>query len=185
MVLFFGHIISRCEVQPDPQTLPMFIEMPATIKRGPIFFRYNKLLGEIFTIKCRGCEPLSKLTSAKLSGCGTAHASNYMKGQNPSSSKDTLMKFFNEKEQLYLETDALGFNLGAGLLQMRDRMEFPKDEVPDNSVLQPIAFASKSLPNAETWYSNSKREDLGIWHELKKFHHYCFDHDLCMITYHQ
>ena len=31
--------------------------------------------------------------------------------------KNETMEFYNEKEQLYLETDALGIGLGASLLQ--------------------------------------------------------------------
>ena len=53
-------------------------------------------------------------------------------------------------------------------------MWFLKDEAPSNVALWPIAFANKSLTSAETQYSNTEREDLGIIHSLKKFHHYCF-----------
>ena len=55
-----------------------------------------------------------------------------------------------KNEQFYLETDASSIGLVAGLLQMMDRMWFPKDEAPDNSALWPTAFASKSLNNSET-----------------------------------
>ena len=34
------------------------------------------------------------------------------------------MEFYNEKEQLYLETDAMVVGLGASLLQVRDEMWF-------------------------------------------------------------
>ena len=43
--------------------------------------------------------------------------------------------FYKENKQLDLETDASGVRLGAGLLQLKDRMQFPRDEVPDKSVL--------------------------------------------------
>ena len=36
------------------------------------------------------------------------------------------MKFYNEKEPLYLETDISGVRFGAGLLHMRERMWIPK-----------------------------------------------------------
>ena len=48
-------------------------------------------------------------------------------------------------EQLYLESQALGAGLGVGLLQVSDVMLFPRNEAPDNAVLQPIAFTSKCL----------------------------------------
>ena len=75
------------------------------------------------------------------------------------------MTLYKEKDQLYLETDASGFRLGAGLLQVSDGMCFPKDEPLDNSMLWPIAFASKSA-SAETHYGNIQREGLGILNGL-------------------
>ena len=46
--------------------------------------------------------------------------------------------------------------------------------VSDNTILHPIAFASKSSMGTECRYSNIEREYLGILHGLEKFHHYCF-----------
>ena len=64
--------------------------------------------------------------------------------------------------------------MGAALLQTRDNMSCHRDEVPDNSILRPIAFSSKSLTVTEKRYSNIERETLGIRYGLEKFHHYCF-----------
>ena len=58
------------------------------------------------------------------------------------------MKFYNENKELYLETDALGVVLGAALLQLRDNTTWQQGKTPDNTMLQPIAFASKSLTGA-------------------------------------
>ena len=57
--------------------------------------------------------------------------------------------------------------------------------VPDNTILCPIAFASKSLTGAEHRYSNIEREALGILHGLEKFHHYCFGREVIVITDHK
>ena len=48
------------------------------------------------------------------------------------------------------------------------RNNMPKDMVPNNTLLHPIAFASKSLTGAEHRYSNIEREALGILHGLEK-----------------
>ena len=45
---------------------------------------------------------------------------------------DACMNFYNLKEPIYLETDTSGVGQGAGLLQVRDGMQFPRDEVTDN-----------------------------------------------------
>ena len=55
------------------------------------------------------------------------------------------MAFYNEKEQLYLETDVFDVVLGATLLQARDKIRFLRNETPDNAALWAITFASKSL----------------------------------------
>ena len=38
----------------------------------------------------------------------------------------------------------LHVSLGTNILKVRDGMQFPRIEVPDNVVLQPIVFASKA-----------------------------------------
>ena len=51
--------------------------------------------------------------------------------------------------------------------------------------LCPNAFSSKSLSNAEKWYSNIKWEALGILHGLEKFDHYYFAKEVYVITHHK
>ena len=45
------------------------------------------------------------------------------------------MKFYGVARHLYLETDASGISLGAGLLQVRDGINCGHDEIPDNTIL--------------------------------------------------
>ena len=70
--------------------------------------------------------------------------------------KNVTISIYNEKHLLYLETDASGVSLEAHLLQARDGMQFPRNETPDNAVLWPIAFTTKSLKSAEIYYSNKE-----------------------------
>ena len=98
---------------------------------------------------------------------------------------EMCMKFYDDTKPLYLETDASGVGLGAALLQLRDYMGCLKDTAPDNTILCPIVFVSKSLTGAERRYSNIKQEVLGILHSLEKFHHYCFGREILVITDHK
>ena len=66
------------------------------------------------------------------------------------------MKFYNDTEMLYLETDVSRVSLGAALLQLHDNTTCQKGMAPDNTILWPMAFASKSLTGAEWRYSNIK-----------------------------
>ena len=79
------------------------------------------------------------------------------------------MKFYDDTKLLYLETDTFGVGLGAALLQMCKGTTGQKDAVPNNTILCPITFASKSLTGAKCRYSNIERETLGILHGLKNF----------------
>ena len=76
--------------------------------------------------------------------------------------KDVCMKFYDETKPLYIETDASGVGVGAALLQTRSNKSCHRDKVPDNSILRPIAFASKSLTGTEKRYSTIQREALAI-----------------------
>ena len=95
------------------------------------------------------------------------------------------MKFYDDTKLLYLETDTSGVGLGAALLQTWEETTCQKDMVSDNTILCPIAFASKSLTGAEYRYSNIEREALGILHGLKRFHCYCFAREGYIITTHK
>ena len=57
---------------------------------------------------------------------------------------DVCMKFYDDTKLLYLETDVSRVDLGAVLLQLCDNTTCQKGMAPDNIILHPIAFASKS-----------------------------------------
>ena len=92
------------------------------------------------------------------------------------------MKFYDDNKLLYLKTDASVISLGAALLQLKDITTCQTHMVPDNRILCPITFASKSLMGVECRYSNIECKALGILHGLEKFHHYCFSREVLIIT---
>ena len=51
--------------------------------------------------------------------------------------------------------------------------------------LRPIAFASKSISDAETRYSNIERELLGVVWAVEHFHHYTFANKINIISDHK
>ena len=97
------------------------------------------------------------MTSSKVTWTWNAsYQSLFMKGILLIQS-DMCMKFYANTKPLYLKTDASGVGLGTALLQIQEGTTCQKDIVPDNTILHPIAFASKSLTDAEHRYSNIER----------------------------
>ena len=94
------------------------------------------------------------------------------------------MKLCGTRKSLFIEIDASGIGLGTGLLQVRDGMKCTHDDTLDNTLLQQIDFASKSLSSAEQCYSNIEQEALGILHKLGKFNHHCFVTEISIISDH-
>ena len=58
-------------------------------------------------------------------------------------------------------------------------------QVDQNSIRQPVCFASKSLTQVEQRYSQIEREMLAITWAVERFHMYVFGRDFTVFTDHQ
>ena len=105
---------------------------------------------------------MPELTSTKTERIWSATCQKMFNKAKSIIKEDACMKFHDEMKPLYIDTDASGVGIGTTLLQTRSNNSCPKDEAQDNSILRPIAFASKSLTRADKRYSNTEREALGI-----------------------
>ena len=180
-------MISREGVQPDPQKIKALTDMPVPNNKKELqaFLGIINYLGKYSPGTADVCDPLHKLTSSKVIWTWNASYQALFNKAKLLIKSDMCMKFYDDTKPLYLETDASGVGLGAALLQMHEGTTCQKDTVPDNTILCPITFASKSLTGAEHRYSNIEREALGILHGLEKFHHYCFAREVHIITDHK
>ena len=95
------------------------------------------------------CELLRKLMSSKATWMWNTSYQQLFDKAKSLIKAEMCMKFYDDTKLLYLKTDACGIGLGAALLQLRDNMNCPKDTAPDNTILCPTAFPSKSLTGAE------------------------------------
>ena len=142
-------------------SIPFFGEViswdgvPNNKKELQAFLGIINYLGKFSPGTTNVCDPLCKLTSGN-----------------------------DDTKSLYLETDTSRVGLGVALLQMCEGTTCQKDIAPNNPILHPIAYASKSPTGAEYRYNNIEREALGILHGLKKIHH-CFARKVLIITNHK
>ena len=131
------------------------------------------------------CKLLRMLMSSKAMWTWNASYQQQFEKAKSLIKPEMCMKFYDNTKLLSLETDTSAIGLRAVLLQPRDNTTCQTHIAPDNTMLYPIAFASKSLMGAECRYSNIECEALAILHGLEKFHHYYFGREVLIITDHK
>ena len=85
----------------------------------------------------------------------------------------SCLQYFNVAKKPILQTDASLLGLGAALLKENE-----------SGVVQPVAYASKSLSGAEKRYACIERELLAIVFGTQRFHTYLYGRKFRVITDH-
>jgi transposase InsO family protein len=168
---FFGHLIGEDGVRPDPHKVEAInnMEEPSDVKGLQTFLGMANYLSR-FTPR------LSHLTSPLRELCkkdrhfqwGPEHTKAFAAVKTEISSASNL-PFYEATKPLTLQVDASLRGLGAALIQDQG----------------PIAYASKSLTDTESRYSNIEREMLGIVFGLERFHHYVYGRQVLVETDHK
>ena len=117
---FFGKVISREGIQPDPQKIKSLMEMPAPKNKKELqaFLGIINYLGKFSPGTTDVCDPLQKLTSSKVSLTWNASYQELFNKAKSLIKVDMCMKFYDDTKLLYLETDVPGVSLGVALLQI-------------------------------------------------------------------
>ena len=143
---FFGKVISREVVQPDPQKIKALMDMlaPNSKKELQAFLGIINYLGKFSPGTTDVCDPLHKLTSSKVTWTWNAsYQALFNKAKSPIK-VDMCMKFYDDSKALYLEIDASRVGLwkhlflnkvSVALLQMRIGTACQNDIAPDNTNL--------------------------------------------------
>ena len=98
--------------------------------------------------------------------------------------KDVTLKYFNSSLPIYIECDASKKGIGVVMLQPDSAIEnTSKSDVPNN--LCPVFYASKTLTDTESNYSNIECEMLGVVFSILHFKHFTFGHKVHIITDHK
>ena len=118
--------------------------------------------------------PLNELLRKKFTlASGTKANEAFQKSKEFLKSSRLLVHFDSQKEST-LACDASQYGLGAVLLhRMEDGSEHP------------IAYASRTLTNAERNYSNLEGEALALVFDVKKFHQYTYGRHFSLVTDHK
>ena len=85
------------------------------------------------------------------------------------------MSYFNPAFETKIVADASKQGLGDALLQKNQANDF----------FQPVAFASRSLSDAETRYSQTEREALAVVFSCERFKNYVYGLRFTLVTDHK
>ncbi len=168
---FFGNIIGAKGLEPDPAKVQAIsaMEAPTNVNEVQTFLGMVTYMGR-FTAQ------LSDMTAPLRDLCKKSseftwnpeHQRAFDKIKATLSSAPTL-QYFDSRKPVTIQVDASQRGLGAVLLQ-------------DNG---PIEYASKSLSDAETRYSNIEREMLAVLYGLERFHYYAYGRNVTVETDHK
>lgn len=188
-VPFFGELISRLGVKPDPEKVKAIQEMNAPQNKAQLMSFIGQLnyLSKFSPEMADVTKPLRELTSPKTEFNWNRTYEETFQRAKRLIKEDTRLQYYRPKEDLYIESDASKIGLGAALLQVNKQeiSDDDKEEIPTKNSLRPIAYASKALTETEQRYSNIEREALAILHALEKFHHFTYGRYTKVITDHR
>ena len=135
-------------LKPNPEKVRAILDMPkpanvSGVRRIIGFVTYlSKFLPKLSDI----CEPLRKLTLKDSEFCWLDNHYNELDEIKRLVTAKPVLKYYDPKLQLVLQSDASETGLGATIMQEN----------------QPIAYASRALADTETRYAQIEKELLSV-----------------------
>ena len=156
-------ILTENGIKPDPKKIE-------AIKNWPVPQNVTELQSFSGSVNYLSCfiaglsqlhKPLQALIKKNSEYTRTAVHDKAFQDLKDMVSEDCLIQFCNPHKPLFIECDASKQEIGCVMLQPDDNLAANTvDGIPTN--LRPVAYASKSLSEAEQNYDNIERELLGV-----------------------
>ena len=187
-VLFYGNMLTKVGIKPDPKKVEAIQDWPIPEDRQQLqsFLGSVNYLSHFIAGLSDLRKPLQNLISTDTPFIWTeTHTQAFNRLKNKISN-DCLIHFYDTKKPVFIECDSSGveWSSGAVLLQPdSDHVESDKNGIPCN--LRPVAYASKSLTEAELRYANIEHELLAVLFSVEHFKHFVYARDVTIITDHK
>ena len=175
-VSYLGHRIDKDGLHPLDDKVKAIVEAPAPRNVRElksylgILTYYGKFLPDLSAVLA----PLYRLLRKQVSWRWSSAEREAFQVSKDLLSSSPLLVHFDPQLPLTLACDASAYGVGAVL----------SHRWPDGSE-RPIAYASRSLSDAERNYSQLEKEGLAIVYGVKHFHTYLFGHSFELVTDHQ
>jgi hypothetical protein len=131
---------------------------------------YGRFLPNLSTVVA----PMNYLMRKGVSYTWTASQENAFKESKELLKSSKVLVHYDQKKKLLLACDASPYGLGTVL-----------SHVMDDGTEQPIGFASRTLSDCETRYSQLDKEALALVFGVKRFHQYLYGRHFMITTDHK
>ena len=175
-VTYLGYRIGTEGIHPLPEKVQAIKEAPRPTNPSElkaylgILTYYSKFLPKMSTVLA----PLYRLLRKDVPWQWTNQEEKAFVASKDLLTSSQLLVHFDPKLKLILACDASAYGVGAVLAH----------QLPDGSE-RPIAYASRSLSQAERNYSQLEKEGLACVFGVKRFHTYVFGHTFELVTDHK
>eukprot|EP00918_Siedleckia_nematoides_P068218 GHVU01148538.1.p1 GENE.GHVU01148538.1~~GHVU01148538.1.p1 ORF type:complete len:917 (+),score=68.85 GHVU01148538.1:344-2752(+) len=168
---FMGHQISPDGIRLDATKVAAIrdIKEPSNLRELRTFLGMVNYLAKFLPNGASLMSPLNNLLKKEVSWNWSTAQDDAFKKVKFAITSAPVLAYYDPSAPLTLENDASEYGLGSALLQNG----------------KPIAFASRSLSDAERHYAQIEKEMLAVTYGLEKFHHYTFGRGVHVVTDHK
>ena len=173
-ITFFGFVFSGKGISPDPTKVEAIknVKPPTTISGVRSFLGMATYCAKFIPNFSSVSQPLRDLTKKDAAFQWSEEQERSFNSIKELLTSAKVLAYFDPHKQTELITDASPFGLSAILLQKSPGMD-------DRRV---VAYASRSLSDVETRYSQTEKEALAIVWAIERLHLYLFGKRFTLIT---
>jgi len=174
-VLFIGHIISDEGVKTDPKKIEAIVNIPIPTNKTELqrYLGMVNYLGKFLPNLSQLTLPLRQLLQKDIEFIIEVNHIEAIRNLNKLITSAPTLKFFNHTLNTRLRSDASSEGLGALLEQQHQNDWYP------------VAYASRSLTDAENNYAQIEKETLSILFGCERFHEYLYGRHFIVYNDHQ
>lgn len=175
-VEYLGHIVDSEGLHPTREKVKAIVNAPSPTNVTELrsFLGLLNYYGRFLKNLSMQLRPLHELLKRESVWKWTSDCETAFKNAKDHLLQSTLVVHYDTRKPLKLACDASPYGVGAVI-----------SHVMDNGEEKPIAFASRTLTEAESKYAQIEKEALSIIFGVKKFHKYLYGRKFTLITDHK